>query len=284
MISRNLRTLCVSDPDKRREAVEEILRKEQIPFTIQEDAPSEKFPRGIRNYLFHTGGKINAAPDCAGTRTKYLFTAHYDAYPGSTGANDNAAAACILIDLYQELLERHIPAWFAFFDGEENGHLGSKLYCDCMEPEDPKAAVNLDLCGFGDTIVLNAAGAELSKAFYPFCCRESLRSSGAQKVKFLPESDDVILRKGHLPTLSVSVVPRWDLQYLKSLSAMGEGLLGRSPEFKMIISSMEVCSTMHGGYRDNEEAVNPDNMRKVLDFLIRVVTGPVPARNLRDFL
>ena len=153
-----------------------------------------------------------------------------------------------------------------------------------MEPEDPKAAVNLDLCGFGDTIVLNAAGAELSKAFYPFCCRESLRSSGAQKVKFLPESDDVILRKGHLPTLSVSVVPRWDLQYLKSLSAMGEGLLGRSPEFKMIISSMEVCSTMHGGYRDNEEAVNPDNMRKVLDFLIRVVTGPVPARNLRDFL
>ena len=284
MISRNLRALCVSDPDKRREALEEILRREEIPCILQEDAPSEKVPRGIRNYLFHTCGKTEETPDCAGAHTKYLFTAHYDAYPGSPGANDNAAAVCILTDLYHELLGRHIPAWFAFFDGEENGHLGSKLYCDCMEPEDPKAAVNLDLCGFGDTIVLNAGGAELSRAFHPFCCRESLRCCAAQKVKFLPESDDVILRKAHLPTLSVSVVPRWDLQYLKSLSAMGEGLLGRSPEFRMIVSSMEVCATMHGGYRDNVEAVNPDNMQKVLDFLIRVLTGPVPARSLRDFL
>lgn len=112
----------------------------------------------------------------------------------------------------------------------------------------------------------------------------AVKACAAQKVKFLPESDGVILRKAHLPTLSVSVVPRWDLQYLKSLSAMGEGLFGRSPEFRMIFSSMEVCATMHGGYRDNVEAVNPDNMQKVLDFLIRILTGPVPARSLRDFL
>lgn len=284
MIARHLNQLALSDPDSRREAVAQVLEQEGIPHTIQSDEPSEKIPRGVLNYLFDTGADAAGAPECAGTARQYLFCAHYDAYPGSTGANDNAASLCILIDLYRILKEKGIPAWFAFLDGEESGFSGSRLYRDCLEKNDPHTAVNLDLCGFGDTIVMSAGGAEKSRAFLPFCSEGICRQFGNTIVRYLPDSDDTILRKAHIPTLAVSIVPRWDVQYLKSLGAMGSGLLGRSPEFKMIVSSMEVCTTMHGAYRDKAETVQPEAMQKVLDYLTAAMTSPVPRKTLRDLL
>lgn len=284
MITRYLSTLSTADPDARRKAVAEVLRQENIPYTVQSEEPSQKVPRGVQNFLFSTGAEADDASDSAGARQPYLFCAHYDAFPGSTGANDNAASLCILIDLYQVLKENRIPAFFAFFDGEESGFTGSTLYKDCMEKGDPQAAVCLDLCGYGDTIVLCAKGAEKSRRFLPFCGDRICRQHGAQIVRYLPDSDDAVLRKAHVKTLAVSVVPRWDVSYLKSLGAMGSGLLGRSPEFKMIVSSMEVCTTMHGAYRDKVETVQEAAVQKVLDYLTAAMLQPVPGRTLRDIL
>ena len=284
MITRHLQQLSLPDPDARRNALEQVLEQEGISYAIQSEKPSEQIPRGVRNYLFSTGADASGAPECAGSKRQYLFCAHYDAYPGSPGANDNASSLCILIDLYYALKEKGIPAWFAFLDGEESGFTGSILYRDCMEKSDPHAAINLDLCGFGDTIVLNAGGSEKSRTFLPFCNDNICRQYGNAIVKYLPDSDDTVLRKAHIPTLGISVVPRWDVQYLKSLGAMGSGLLGRSPEFKMIVSSMEVCTTMHGAYRDKVETVQPEAMQKVLDYLTTVMSHPVPRKTLRDLL
>lgn len=39
---------------------------------------------------------------------------------------------CILIQLAQTLKKEHIPARFAFFDGEEAGNMGSKFYVSSL--------------------------------------------------------------------------------------------------------------------------------------------------------
>ena len=106
--------------------------------------------KAARNYLLYTADKDAKGP---------LFCAHYDAHPGSTGANDNAAAVCILIALAKELQQRKIPATIAFFDGEESGHSGAKLFEDGRKRE-VSCVVNLDMCGYGDTIAVYARGSE----------------------------------------------------------------------------------------------------------------------------
>ena len=91
-------------------------------------------------------------------------------------------------------------------------------------------------------------------------------------MKYLPESDDVIFRK-HVPTVSVSIVPKWDVQYLRALASFGEGLLGRPPEFYMILSQMEITQTFHNNAKDSPEYVDDLAMTKVYDYLLDAMTN-----------
>ena len=54
----------------------------------------------------------------------------------------------------------------------------------------------------------------------------------------------------------------------KALASYGEGLLGRPPEFEMILGQMEVISTMHGGYRDTPEWISSDTMNQIYHYLL----------------
>lgn len=62
----------------------------------------------------------------------------------------------------------------------------------------------------------------------------------------MPEGDNVCFTTRRQPVVSIAVMPRWDTKYLTAMAAQGMGLLGRSPEFKMMLGEMEVASTMHG--------------------------------------
>ena len=286
METRHLRELSLKDPDARRAAAENILACEGIDFTLQKEDPSEKYPRGIRNYLFTSEPASGTASAPSEASSLLLFCAHYDAVPGSFGANDNAAAVCILLELYRALRSEGKAADFVLFDGEESGHSGSKLYMDLVDEKKqrrPDGAVNLDVCGYGDKIVLYGKGSEKKKIFAPFVNRDVLSRHGAQLTGYLPESDDAVLRKGKIPSLSLAVVPRWDVQYLKAMAATGDGLLGRSPEFKMMESDMEVSSTMHGGYRDTPDWVQPEAMESVLKYLTDVCLHPTAPGKFLSF-
>ena len=62
------------------------------------------------------------------------------------------------------------------------------------------------------------------------------------------------------------------------------GLLGRSPEFKMMLGEMEVASTMHGGFRDAIKWVQPEAMHMLYDYLLDAMTTPPPAKKLFGIL
>ena len=84
-IEKHLAELAQADPQARRTALENVLTAEGLTPEIQECEADER-RKAARNYLLYTADKDAKGP---------LFCAHYDAHPGSTGANDNAAAVCI---------------------------------------------------------------------------------------------------------------------------------------------------------------------------------------------
>lgn len=262
-IERHLARLAQVEPAARRAALEEVLCAERLAFERQTREPGQGSPRQVQNYLL-LPRETSPCP---------LFCAHYDAHPGSPGANDNAAAVCILIDLAQALRERGVPAAFAFLDGEEEKHLGAKLF-EAERTRDFSVVVNLDVCGYGDTLTVYTKGGEKKPAAAPFWDKKRLAAHNGQRVKFLPESDDRCFSTKDQPVFSVAVMPRWDVGYLGALAGMGSGLLGRPPEFELILGQMEVVSTMHGAFRDGVQWVQPAAMEQVYGYLLDAACAP----------
>lgn len=269
-LDEHLNELAQPDPAARRAALERLLTAEGLAFTVQACEADEK-RKAARNYLLPAEG------------TAPLLCAHYDAHPGSVGANDNAAACCILIALAKELRRRGVKAAFAFFDGEENGHSGAKLY-EAERSQEHNLIVNLDMCGYGDTVAVYTRGGEKRAAARPFCDKARLAAHNARLVKYLPEGDDICFSTRRQTVLSIAIMPRWDTKYLDAMAAQGSGLLGRTPEFKMMIGQMEVSSTMHGGFRDAVKWVQPEAMQQVYDYLLdSLCAPPAPAKRFGLF-
>lgn len=261
----HLEALACRDPDGRRTALEQVLAQEGLAFTLQEEAPSVKLPRGTRNYLVETSASEG--------RPGLLLCAHYDAAFGSLGVNDNAASLCILITLAKALAEEGIFVKLAFFDGEETGFSGSRFYVSQTDRRSLAGVINLDMCGYGDSLVICGRGHEKSALFRPFCRKAFLEPFSGQVVRFLPKGDESSFARTRIPVLSIAMVPRWDIAYLKALATYGEGFLGRPPEFDMMMGQMEVVTTMHGGFRDGTEWIQPEAMENVYRYLDAVVHG-----------
>lgn len=264
ILDQYLTQLSLKDPDARREALKTVLEQEKLSFYLQEEEPSQKAPRGIVNYLLTPWS----------SEPGLLFCAHYDAVFGSFGANDNAASLCILIELAKALKEKDISARIAFFDGEETGNAGSRLFASSKELDTITGVVNLDICGFGDTIAVYDRGNAKKEPVRSFCSKSILNSHNGLLVKYLPPSDEASFTGKRLPAISIAIVPHWDIQYLNSLSHMGSSFLGKPPEFDMILSQMEVTTTMHGGYRDSPEWVQQEAMSRVYHYLLDAATTP----------
>ncbi len=264
-ITRHLAALAQPEANARRAALEETLQAEGFAPAVQQGQASEKTPDPARNYLLLPPGEALCP----------LLCAHYDAYPGSPGANDNAAAVCILIELAKTLRQRGVPAAFAFLDGEETGHTGAKLF-EAERTREFSVLVDLDMCGYGDTIALYAKGGQNKPAAAVFCDKRRLAVHGGRMVKYLPEGDERCFPSRRQPVLSMAILPRWDLKYLDAVAAHGSGLLGRPPEIRMMLADMEVMSTMHGGFRDKVQWVQPAAMQQVYDFLLDALCAPPP--------
>ncbi|MDO5401861.1 MAG: M28 family peptidase [Eubacteriales bacterium] len=247
----------------RRHAMKTILEEERLPYRLQEKAGNYKNPLGVVNYIIEPEGNTACM----------LFSAHYDAVAGSCGANDNAASVCILIDLALELRRRNIPARFVFFDGEENKLAGSRHFIENIDRSLITAAINLDLCGFGDAMTIYSHGKKHGSCYTlePFMRKEIFEKYNGQLVNYLPKSDDASLISAKIPTLAISVMPRSDVAFLKALATYNNGILGKPPEYGMMIDQMEISTTMHGGYRDDLKWLENASMDMVYNFLLEAV-------------
>src|SRR5205823_5392729 len=92
-----------------------------------------------------------------------VLVAHHDAVPGSPGANDNAAAVGILLNLLERLSvspPTRLRVRFLFTAEEERGYLGARYYARAANLEELAGVLSLELCGIGDSVAIWDAAEE----------------------------------------------------------------------------------------------------------------------------
>ncbi|HKB23724.1 MAG TPA: M28 family peptidase [Methylomirabilota bacterium] len=90
-----------------------------------------------------------------------VLCAHHDAVPGSPGANDNAAAVGILLDLIERVAPpSRLRVRLLFTACEELDYLGAREYVREVGVSGIAGVLSLELCGIGDSLVVWDAGEE----------------------------------------------------------------------------------------------------------------------------
>ena len=135
---------------ERESAVARYLRARGLPCAVHRFSSSE-------------GAGENFSVDLGTSDRVLLLAAHHDAVDGSPGANDNAAAVGILLNLIERLATEpptKIRLRFLFTAAEERGYLGARHYARETSVGELAGVLSLELCGIGDSVVIWDAGDE----------------------------------------------------------------------------------------------------------------------------
>lgn len=186
----------------RLEALQEILKARGIPFEIQ------TFDGGGSNVVVTFGAKTPGAREI-------VVGAHYDAVKLkdgslSRGMVDNGAGVIALAGLAEALRGKPLRhrVRVVFFDQEELGLLGSKAFVAARKPAEVAAAVNVDIVGYGDTLLFGGGKGEGNAAVY----RALQRVCAARRLSCLefasfPQGDDLSFEAAGIPNVSVAFLP-----------------------------------------------------------------------------
>ncbi len=187
------------DKQTRFDAITDVLEENEIPYSVQ----TFRYPDAIGNIIVSFNTEKSAK--------KIAVTAHYDNVKGTPGANDNAAACSILLNLILEAKENKTekPLEFVFFDLEETGFVGAINYRNANSKK-LACVINLDMCGMGNnTVVCMRNGAEKFLTISP--------DADITAVEMLPPGDAHIFMFEGFPTLYVVNSTDKDLSYYRSL-------------------------------------------------------------------
>lgn len=99
----------------------------------------------------HTNWILNL-PGQDPTRSPVLIGAHYDAVPGTPGADDNATGVAVLLELARAFAERvpRSPMRLVAFDLEEYGLIGSHHYARLLRQQQQplRLMISLEMLGY----------------------------------------------------------------------------------------------------------------------------------------
>ena len=212
------------------------------PFTIE---PHKREPR--------TQGR-NIVVTIAGRTPEIVVGAHYDAArladgTLSRGAVDNAASSVILVRLAETLSKARAKTQtrIVFFDMEELGLFGSAAFVRAHRDRPVRAMLNLDVNGFGDTVIFGPRAAANDAPFQTL--RRACLSIASRCVEYptMPPSDDISFQKGGIPAVSIATVTELQAHQLWLLmnGAKASGLqTGFTPEILRTIHTTADTSAL----------------------------------------
>ncbi len=146
------------------------------------------------------------------TSNRLVIGAHYDAY--YYGANDNAAACVILLNLINDLKNTTKSIDFVFFDKEEAGGIGSIEYINIIGKNNIKGMINLDMCGMGSNILLTYD--TINKLSFDLNCMEDIINDSRVKVlRHLPFGDYYCFVYNGIPSIFIINSTDDDIEWYK---------------------------------------------------------------------
>jgi Zn-dependent M28 family amino/carboxypeptidase len=243
------------DNDQRFDALTALLKARGVAFTVEPFTVDKQQGRDTR-----TRGR-NVVATIGQGATEVIVGAHYDAVwlPDGTfgrGAVVTAASSVMLVHLAQAVQTQRLPlrVTFIWFDMEEGGLLGSAKYLEAhaaLSTARPRAMVNFDINGYGDTVLFAApAGGgdpALRQAMLQTCASEAL---DCIRFEQMPPSDDRSFGRAKIPTLSIAQIPAAEVHQLWLMLHAGQtsGLAqGFAPAiFRTIHTAEDVLAKIDG--------------------------------------
>ena len=137
-------------------------------FTVREESFS---------YAEESFSNLIASFDADFTKPRWIFGAHFDAVPGSPGADDNGSGVAALLEMaqrYAEFKKSSSPAHsdrveFVAFDLEEYGMIGSRSYARKLKKEGAQilGMFSLEMLGYTSRKKGSQKMPIFLKSFYP---------------------------------------------------------------------------------------------------------------------
>lgn len=243
----------------RLEAVREILTARGIPFEIQT----------------FDGGGSNVVVTFGGQGREIVVGAHFDAVKLkdgslSRGMVDNGAGVIALAGLAEALRGKPLRhrVRVVFFDQEELGLQGSKAFVATRKPAEVAAAVNVDIAGYGDTLIFGGGKEEGSAPVY----RALQRVCAARRLSCLefasfPPGDDRSFEAAGIPNVSIAFLPAVEAHQLWLL------LNGGGPEKSGLRGDFapKILQTIHAP-GDTLDKVDPATLERAPGMLLDLIT------------
>lgn len=255
--------IAVAGLYQRQQAILDILREEGIPFELRRERENAHWVENIVIPL-HPGSR------------RLVLGAHYDAVPGSTGANDNASGVTVLLNLAIEFLQRDVKnVEIVFFDREEASDHGSSAYIQSTGAQNIDTMINLDMCGYGERIFTAVKGNRNNPRLGCMFSEEMLEKYAVSVIERLPFrfGDDETFDCYGIPNLAVTVMPeeelRFTMAFLEKLLAGQEA----SPEELQRYHSLSYSQTMHNAPQDSVRSVSAQAMSRVASWLCEGLNG-----------
>jgi len=247
------------------EALTVLLRERGIKFEVKA-FPNERKERDTREQ-----GQNVIVTLGSGAR-EIVIGAHFDAVllrDGSLshGMVDNAAGAIVLTRVAEALRARPLKhrVHVVFFDMEEIGLLGSAHYVKSLDGTKVAAAVNIDIAGYGDTLIFgpgkNEGNSEVYGAMWRTCAEQ--RFNCVEFPEF-PHGDDRSFQAVGIPNLSLAILPALEAHQIWLLLNGGE----KSGFEKSFLPP--ILSTIHTP-ADTADKLDSAAMTRVSDALVSLV-------------
>ena len=240
---------------ERKQAIIDILNEMGVRFVLQNARVGEHCVENI---------VVSYNP----SDTRLVIGAHYDSVENSTGANDNASGCSVLLHLIERLENIKHSIDIVFFDREEYIDHGSEAYLNIVGKETISAMINLDMCGYGNTITVSDKGNVNNSAFYGVLDEKMIDKHAVTTVGFLPNGDDDRFADCNIPNISVCTLRSKDIDFFQYISKLLiEGKQPTEEDQKQFLS-LDVLSTMHLGENDNILSCNQLCIDKVTQWLL----------------
>jgi hypothetical protein len=262
-VTQDLRQLERSTNDARAAAVEMMLQARSIPYELE---PFSNPRTGARR-----SEGVNIVVTLGRGTRDLIVGAHFDAATGSSGltggALDNGAGVVTLVRLAERLRSERLRhrVRLVFFDMEETGLHGSKHHVSGLDRSRVAAAVNIDVVGVGDTVMLGPSRHRGNDRVY--AAADTVCAELGQACMHFPSyaaSDDISFQRAGIPNLSVGLLPQLEAHqfWLQLNGGENAGLVaGFLPA---------TTSRLHTA-SDTADAVDPAAVTRAYDFLLGLI-------------